>query len=325
MEGAARPADSVHRIVFTGATRNFFKVGHTAIHSLARRYPDVAIRLALPDVEIARDACAGAPVEFVQWDPAHPETLVAVYQGCQATLLVAPIQGRVDVGRVQVNAMREAGVRYVCCLGIQYDDPTMVMSREVAALDELLAASGIRNTTLRLPMFLENLLYQTEAIHTEGRFSFPCRPDSEVAYLTCGDLGDLCADLLVSGGRRELPTTRLTAGMTSCREIARLLSGNLGREIRFVPITGEEHVAALADHGSLGDHAARAVLQLWEAIDDGRDMRPSGALAEALGRAPESVTDWLAAHACCFRRDPACRHPQPPLHPATFGVARATG
>jgi uncharacterized protein YbjT (DUF2867 family) len=324
MEAPARTADSVHRVVFTGATRNFFKVGHTSIHHLSRHHPEVAIRLALPDVDIARDACAGADVEFVQWDPARPESLVAVYSDCQSTLLVAPIQGRVAVGRVQVGAMMEAGVQFVCCLGIQYDDG-LVMSREVAALDEVLAASGIRHCTLRLPMFLENLLYQAVTIHAEGRFSFPCRPDSPVAYVTCGDLGQLCGDLLASGGRMHLPGLRLTAGLTSCGEIARLLSETLGREVRFVPITGDEHVAALADHGSLGEHAARAVLELWEAIDRGEDMQPNADLARALGRAPESVGEWIAAHACCFSRDPACPHPQPPLHPATFGVARASG
>ena len=324
MEAAARPPDSVHRAVFTGATRNFFKVGHTAIHYLARHHPEVAIRLALPDVDIARDACAGAPVEFVQWDPARPESLVAVYDGCHSTLLVPPIQGRVAVGNVQVNAMTDAGVRFVCCLGIQYEDGELVMSREVAALDELLARSGVPHCTLRLPMFLENLLYQADSIHGEGTFSFPCRPDSPVAYVTCGDLGHVCGDMLASGGRMQLPDPRLTAGRTSCAEIARLLSEAIGREVRFVPITGEAHVEALAHHG-LGDHAARAVLELWEAIDRGRDMLPSDALAAALGRPPESVADWIGAHACCFRRDPACRHPQPPRHPATFGVAQATG
>ncbi|HSR25198.1 MAG TPA: hypothetical protein VLW53_16705, partial [Candidatus Eisenbacteria bacterium] len=251
-------------------------------------------------------------------------TLVPVYTGCQSTLLVAPIQGRVAVGRVQVRAMTDADVQFVCCLGIQYEDG-LVMAREVNALDEVLAASGIRSVTLRLPMFLENLLYQAETVHTEGRFSFPCRPESPVAYVTCGDLGQLCGDLLAGGGGMPLPGLRLTAGRTSCGEIASLLSEALGREIRFVPITGDEHVAALVDHGSLGEHAGRAVLQLWEAIDRGEDMEPNDDLDTALGRPPETVSEWITSHACCFRRDPSCRHPQPPLHPATFGVAQATG
>lgn len=87
------------KIVFVGATRNFFKVGHTTIKTIQRDHPDVALRLALPDISEAANVVQGTNVELMQWNPSDSNSLRKVFQGCTASLLVPPVNNRVAVAK----------------------------------------------------------------------------------------------------------------------------------------------------------------------------------------------------------------------------------
>ena len=90
----------IRRIIFVGATKNFFKVGYYTIHFLAKNYPHIKLRLAVPNIEDAAPNCKGANVELVKWDPEKPdETLPPVFKDCDASLLVAPINNRIDISK----------------------------------------------------------------------------------------------------------------------------------------------------------------------------------------------------------------------------------
>lgn len=107
------------------------------------------------------------------WDPSNAETLCStgVYQNCKSTLLVLPIHNRVKVAKYQIKAMIEAKVQYIVCLGVQHTSITLqyageehqiTIAQDVHDVQVLLEDSGIPFTMLHLPMFLENLLYQTK-------------------------------------------------------------------------------------------------------------------------------------------------------------------
>jgi uncharacterized protein YbjT (DUF2867 family) len=298
-------------VAFTGATRNFFKVGHAAIHVLARNYPNVKIRLALPDVEIAKSACEGAEVEFVQWDLSKSESLVEAYEGCNSVLMVPPIQDRIGVGEMYLDAAKKAGVEFICCIGVQYRNTDLKLSREADKLEEMLVSSGIPHCTLHLPMFLENLLYQTSSIKKNGEFYYPCKPESKFSYLTCSDLGQVVARMLSKFEVYE--NTNWTAqNQTTCEEIAKLFSKSLNKEIRFIRVTDDQFIEGLKKDG-MSKHASEGILELWKEIDKGNDLLPNNTFTEILGRDPESVDEWIKEHVCCFTPNAKCKHPQPPF------------
>lgn len=303
--------ERVGRVAVSGATRNFFKVGHTTIHRIARDRPDVRIRLGVPHVDGARGACDGIDVEFVEWDRSRPEGLVDVLRGTDALLMVPPIDGRVEVAGMYVRTAVEVGVSYICCLGVQYERDDVVLSRDAAEVEGMLERSGIDYSMLRLPIFPENLLYQVPSISREGVLRYPCGPDSPLPYVTCDDLGDVCARALTGDGPRHWPDTRWTAReATSCAKIAQALSAATGRQVRFEQQDPEEFVAGLVAYG-MRERAARGVLQLWQLADSGQDLEPTGVFEEVLGRRPTTVEEWIGEHACCFRGEP-CSHPKPP-------------
>ena len=80
-----------------------------------------------------------------------------------------------------------------------------------AEMDEILASycADVKYAVINLPMFLENLLYQTERLRgfvTDGdsaglpsprSFSFPLRRGTIFSYVTCKSLGELAAGILV--------------------------------------------------------------------------------------------------------------------------------
>lgn len=214
------------RVVVVGATRNFFKVGHTTLRTLATRRPDVRLRLGIPDVANAGLAVKGIDVELVAWDPRRPKSLDSVLSGCTGMLMVPPIDRRFETAKAYIDAARHAGVSYILCLGVQHDDERLILGREANAVAKMLGESGIPSDTLRLPMFLENLLYQIPSISRNHEFRFPVSPDAPFSYLTCGDLGEVFAAVMLDDTRHgNLGETHWTASESlTCRRWARLLS-----------------------------------------------------------------------------------------------------
>jgi uncharacterized protein YbjT (DUF2867 family) len=302
------------RIVVVGATKNFFKVGHATFRVLHRTRPDVRLRLAIPDIVDARRAVGEIPIELMSWDPARPETLRAALRGCTAMLMVPPIDKRIQVARAYVDAAADAGTRYVLCLGIQHPGDRCAMGREVDAVSGLLTGSAIRHDVLRLPMFLENLLYQVPSISERGEFCYPVRGDAPFSYVACGDLAEVFSQLLLSPPDAPLGETFWSASSPlTCDLWADHLSAAAGARVRFRRISGDEFVAGLVSRG-MSEHASTAVLELWQLIDRGLEPTPTDALRRRLGRSPLTALEWTLEHRCCFRPGgwPDCRHPKPP-------------
>jgi hypothetical protein len=207
----------------------------------------------------------------------------------------------------------DAGVSYIAAIGIQHLTADVQLARDVAELDSYLMASGMRHCTMRVPMFLENLLYQARNVKQHSQFSFPCDPDSLFSYIACQDLAPVVAGMLIR--RRVYEDTRWTAErQTSCREVAGTLSRLLNKLINYVSISDDAFISqVVSDGGSASSEvAASGILQLWKLIEQGRDLPPNSVYRDTVGRPPQDVEEWLTDHVCCFSDKWSCPHPQPP-------------
>lgn len=304
----------MERVTVVGATRNFFKVGHTTLRTLASTRPDVRLRLGILDITDARRAVPDIDVELVGWSPNTPGSLEAVLTGTTAMLMVPPIDRRIAVARSYLAAAQRAGVGYILCLGIQHPAERCVMGQEAAEVEGMLVDSGIRHDFLRLPVFLENLLYQVPSISYGRTFRYPVTPTAPFSYVTCGDLGEVFARLLVSPPAESLGQPLWTSmDQLTCEQWAAALSEAIGATVRFEAQAGEDFVKGLVGKG-MSDHAARAVLELWELVDSHADVAPTTTFQDLLGRPPTTAAQWTADHACCFRTESTlhCPHPKPP-------------
>jgi uncharacterized protein YbjT (DUF2867 family) len=236
------------RVVVVGTTRKFFKVGHSTFRVLARTRPDIKLRLVIPNIVDARRAVGAIPVAFYSWDPSNPSSLSPALQGCTTMLMVPPIDRRVPVANIYIQAAKKAGIKYILCLGIQHNGDSTIMAREVGQVSNLLEKSEIQHDVLLLSMFLENLLYQVLSISEHFEFMYPVRPNATFSFVTCTDLAEVFAQHLAKIPQSSIKDNYWIATETlSCNKLPNLLSEAVGLPIRFRSTSGGEFVGNLVD------------------------------------------------------------------------------
>ncbi len=74
------------------------------------------------------------------------------------------------------------------------------------------------------------------------------------------------------------------------------ISTAVGREIRYVPVSLEEHAAEAAEHG-LPPEVVELLTYLFREVVDGRNANTTNGVQRALGREPRDFTDYARAAA----------------------------
>ncbi|RKR88391.1 NmrA-like family protein [Micromonospora pisi] len=308
-------------VTVLGATRNFFKVGHYTLRRLACDAPQLTLRLAIPEARIAGRAVSDIEVQLREWEPAEPASLAEALAGTETMLMVPPIDRRVDIGGMYLQAAQRAGVQRIVCLGIQFAPEQCTMADEAAALEALLEKSGIAFDVVQLPMFLENILYQCQSIAGVGSFTFPVDADRPFSYISCDDAAALFCRKILSPDSVDLSSALMSHHtQATCAQWASALSQVCGRPITFVRQTDEHFVTSLAKYG-IRRSAAAQVLGLWGRIGAEGDAPATRTAEQLLGRPSTDLETWTTDHACCFGPDfTSCPHPHPPIQ-HMFGPA----
>lgn len=305
---------SARIVTVLGATRNFFKVGHYTLRRLAVDAPQLTLRLAIPEARIAERVVHDIDVQLRDWEPGDSATLDQALSGTNTLLMVPPIDRRVEIGDLYLRAAHRAGVEHIVCLGIQFTPGQCAMADEAAALEGLLRESGIAYDLVRLPMFLENILYQCQSIAENGSFSFPIDAESPFSYISCRDAAALFCRKILSPGFTDLSSELMSHhAQATCAEWTAALRSATGRPITFERQDDEHFLASLATYG-MRRPAAAQVLGLWKRIGAEGDAAPTRVAERLLGHPTTGLADWTRAHACCFGTAfTSCPHPHPPI------------
>jgi uncharacterized protein YbjT (DUF2867 family) len=150
------------------------------------------------------------------------------------------------------------------------------------AMDDLIASTGVAYRALALPSFMDNLLRQLEAIKRQGIFVSPISPDRKLPTCATRDIAAGAARLLLDGswtGRADVPL--LGPEDLSFDDMARVMSGVLGRPVRFEQMSAEAFKARMLERG-VSEAMAQGQLEMALAKDAGLD--------NAQPRTPEAST-----------------------------------
>lgn len=280
-------------IVVTGATG---QLGRGVVEGLLRRLPASLIAAAARDPAKAA-ALAGSGVAVRRCDFAEPEAVGAAFAGADSVLVVSVDQlgePALRLHRAAIEAARAAGVRrifYTGHMGARADSP-FVPARDHAAVEEILAASGLPFTALRHGFYAESALHMVGGGIRAGEIRAP--EDGPVSWTLRADLAEADAALLAGRETFDGATPPLTAPHSiTMAELAAVASEVAGRRIGHVVLSDAAWTEEAVARG-MPAFAAELLLGAFRAARRGDFAATDPTLGRLLGRPPRGMGDAVA-------------------------------
>jgi uncharacterized protein YbjT (DUF2867 family) len=214
------------------------------------------------------------------WAPAL-QTVGSVYVSYYPDLAVP---GAVAAVRSFAELAVESGVRRLVLLSGRGEPEA---ERAEAAVRD----SGADPTILRSTWFMQNFSEDYMLGHVlSGEIRLPAG-DVPTPFLAADDIADAAAAALTEDGHvgqlYELTGPRSLTFAEAAAEIAEAT----GREIRYVPVSLEEHAAEAAEHGVPAE-VVELLTYLFSEVVDGRNADTTDGVQRALGREPKDFADY---------------------------------
>ncbi len=162
---------------------------------------------------------------------------------------------------------------------------------EAQRAEQVVRETGAELTIVRSSWFMQNFSEDYMLEHVlSGVVALPAG-DMREPFVDADDIADVVVAALTDdrhiGQLYELTGPRLLTFAEAVGEIARAS----GREIRYVPVSIEEHAAAAARHGVPGE-VIDLLTYLFSEVLDGRNARLADGVQRALGREPRDFSQY---------------------------------
>jgi uncharacterized protein YbjT (DUF2867 family) len=249
---------------------------------------------------LVRDASKLPPhrAEVITGDMRDPQALRRATNGATAAFFCVPQSPNPENLMVWFNgyaqpfaqAAAEAQVqRIVTISGGDAQSGSRGPGAALQANERILAQTGAAIRHLRCGYFMENLLWQAQALAHAGIFSLPLAPDVPLAFVAAADIGGHAGRLLLERDWHGVSSQEVFGpGLLSCAAVAEVLSDALGRTVRYVPAERKAWAQQMQGHG-LSPAMTQALVEMFEDIAAGRDM--GGTPAQPLP-CTTTLEDW---------------------------------
>src|SRR5215207_10010096 len=214
------------------------------------------------------------------WEPALRD-VESVYVSYYPDLAVP---GAVETVRSFAEFTVENGVRRLVLLSGRGEPES---ERAEAAVRD----SGADLTTLRSTWFMQNFSEDYILEHVlSGEIRLPAG-DVPTPFLDADDIADVAVAALTDEGHAgqlyELTGPRSLTFAEAAAEIA----AATGHEVRYVPVSLEEHAAEAAEHGVPAE-VVELLTYLFDEVVDGRNADTTDGVRRALGREGRDFADY---------------------------------
>jgi uncharacterized protein YbjT (DUF2867 family) len=163
---------------------------------------------------------------------------------------------------------------------------------EAEEAEEAVASSGAALTIVRSTWFAQNFSedYMVEHVRS-GVVALPAGETPE-PFVDAEDIADVAVAALTDdrhvGELYELTGPRLLTFADAVQEIARAV----GREIRYTPVSVQEHAATASERGVPAD-VVELLTYLFSTVLDGRNAKLADGVVRALGRPPRDFSEYV--------------------------------
>jgi uncharacterized protein YbjT (DUF2867 family) len=214
------------------------------------------------------------------WEPAL-QNVESVYVSYYPDLAVP---GAVEAVSSFADVATRSGVRRLVLLSGRGEPEA---ERAEAAVRD----SGADLTILRSTWFMQNFSEDYMLEHVlSGEIRLPAG-DVPTPFLDADDIADVAVAALTEDGHAgqlyELTGPRSLTFAEAAAEIA----GAAGREIRYVPVSLEEHAAEAAQHGVPAE-VVELLTYLFAEVVDGRNANTTDGVRRALGREGRDFAEY---------------------------------
>jgi uncharacterized protein YbjT (DUF2867 family) len=194
------------------------------------------------------------------------------------------IPGAVEATRSFAELAVSRGVRRLALLSGRGEP-------EAERAEEAVRDTGAELTILRSTWFMQNFSEDYMLDHVlSGEIRLPAG-DVPTPFVDIEDLADIAAAALTDdrhvGELYELTGPRSLTFAQAAAEIG----DAAGREIRYTPVSLEQHAAELAQHGVAPD-VVELLTYLFSEVVDGRNADTTDGVRRALGREPRDFADY---------------------------------
>ena len=162
---------------------------------------------------------------------------------------------------------------------------------EAERAERVVQEAGLQWTILRLTWFMQNFSEDYMLEHVlSGEIRLPAG-DVPTPFLDADDIADVAVAALTEEGHAgqlyELSGSRSLTFAEAAAEIAEAT----GHEVRYVPVSLEEHAAEAAEHG-VPAQVVELLTYLFSEVVDGRNANTTDGVRRALGRKARDFRDY---------------------------------
>ncbi|MGW1996008.1 NAD(P)H-binding protein [Embleya sp. NPDC001921] len=287
-------------IVITAPTGN---IGRHLLSLLLESAPAAGeeLRVIVRDPARLPDAARGR-VDVVTGSHADAEVLDRAFEGADAVFWLVPPDssltprdGWTGFTRPAAKALAAHGVGHVVGVsalgrGTALADRAGLVTASLA-MDDLIADTGVAYRALANPSFFENLLEEVDSIREQGLFIDSVDADRKAPLVAVADIAATAAGLLLDRswtGTGSVPV--LGPQDLSPNDLARIMTEQLGRPVRYERQSLEEMYATLVGYG-LNEAFVQGIVDMKRAKDEGLD---AGVARTPDTASPTSFEQWCA-------------------------------
>ena len=244
----------------------------------------VVERLAARGLPVRVGSRSGEPPfdwgDEATWVPALRD-VESVYVSYNPDLAVP---GAVAVVRSFAKLAARSGVRRLVLLSGRGEP-------EAERAERVVQEAGVQWTILRSTWFMQNFSEDYMLEHVlSGEIRLPAG-DVPTPFLDADDIADAAVAALTEEGHAgqlyELTGPRSLTFAEAAAEIAEAA----GHEVRYVPVSLEEHAAEAAEHGVPAE-VVELLTYLFSEVVNGRNADTTDGVRRALGREPKDFADY---------------------------------
>ncbi len=232
-------------ILITGATG---KIAQHLIPSLLDQGQPVRAMVRSPD-KAATFAKQGARTVIASFEDAI--SLDKAFAGVETLLFLTPPHERASTwASAGLAAAKRAGVKRIVRISalLAGADGPSDNNRQHGRTDDELRASGIASVILRPHFFMQNLLADVPSLQAQDTL-YAAAGNAKLSMIDTRDIADVARSALLSPAWDGNTYDLTGPASVSFHEIAEELSEQLGREIRYMPVSPEALAQSIRDMG----------------------------------------------------------------------------